>query len=118
MTTEQRARQLAMELDRFVQIVVAEMSPERIIAFGSFASGEIGEWSDLDLVIVTETDLPFFERLKQVLLLVRSDIGLDVLVYTPDEWEHMKSERRFIREEIAEKGKVVYERRLLVFRLK
>lgn len=110
MTAEQRARELALELDRFIKTVVPELKPERIIAFGSYVSGEIGEWSDLDLVVITETTLPFFERLKQVLLLVRSDVGMDVLVYTPDEWEHMKRERRFIREEIAEKGRVVYER--------
>lgn len=110
MTTEQHAQQLAVELDRFIETVVPRMEPERIIVFGSFASGDLDEWSDLDLVIIANTALPFFERLKQVLLLVRSDIGMDVLVYTPDEWEQMKKERLFIREEIVRKGKVVYER--------
>ncbi len=111
MTAEQRAQLLASELDRFIATVVPEMRPERIIAFGSFANGEIREWSDLDLAVIAETDLPFFERLKHVLLLVRSDVGMDVLVYTPDEWEQMTRERRFVREEIAQKGKIVYERR-------
>jgi len=110
MTTEQRAQQLAAELERFIQIVVQEMRPERIIVFGSFATGQIGEWADLDLVVVAETELSFYDRLKQVILLVRPTIGMDVMVYTPAEWEHLKASRLFIREEIAKKGKVVYER--------
>lgn len=109
-TVEDRARQLATELDRFIQIVVEHMQPERIILFGSFASGRIDEWSDLDLVVVAQTDLPFYDRLKQVILLVRSTVGMDVVVYTPDEWEHLKASRMFVREEIAHKGKAVYER--------
>jgi predicted nucleotidyltransferase len=107
---EERAQTLAAELDRFVQIVVEHLRPERIIVFGSFASGQVGEWSDLDVVVVAETDLPFLERLKQVILLVRPTVGMDIVVYTPEEWEYLKTSRLFVREEIAKKGKVVYER--------
>lgn len=110
MTTEQRAQQLTAELDRFTQIVVEQMQPERIIVFGSYATGDIHEWSDLDIVVVAETDLPFYDRLKQVILLVRPAVGMDVVVYTPAEWEHLEDARLFVREEIAKKGKVVYER--------
>jgi len=108
---EQRAQQLASELDRFVWVVVEHMDPERIILFGSFANGQIDEWSDLDLVVVTETDLPFYERLKQVILLVQLQVGMDVVVYTPEEWGKLKRERLFIREEIVKKGKIIYERK-------
>jgi predicted nucleotidyltransferase len=107
---EQRGQQLASELDRFVRVVVEHMQPERIILFGSFANGPIHEWSDLDLVVVAETDLPFYKRLKQVYVQVRPTVGMDVIVYTPDEWESLNASRMFVREEIAEKGRVVYER--------
>lgn len=109
-TAEQRERILAAELERFIQTIVEHMQPERIIVFGSFASGQIGEWSDLDLVVVVETGLPFYDRLKQVLLLVRPEVGMDVLVYTPGEWEEMRQDRLFVKEEIAQKGRIVYER--------
>jgi len=55
---EGRAQVLQAELDRFVDIVSREMNPERIVLFGSFTHGEVHEWSDLDLVVVMETDLP------------------------------------------------------------
>jgi predicted nucleotidyltransferase len=87
------------------------MEPERIILFGSLASGQVHEWSDLDLAVIAETDLPFFERLRHITEWVRPTVGMDVLVYTPAEWAHLVANRRFVRDEIAAKGKVVYDRR-------
>lgn len=107
---EERAQLLRVELDRFVDIVSREMSPERIVLFGSFAQGDVHEWSDLDLVVVTETELPFMERQRLVIHRVRPIVTVDFFVYTPSEWEYMKSTQPFIRDEIDAKGKVVYER--------
>jgi uncharacterized protein len=70
MTTEAaaaRANLLRQELARFIEIVTQQMQPERIILFGSFAAGQIGEWSDLDLIVIAQTDLPFYERIKHIL---------------------------------------------------
>lgn len=36
----------------------------KAVAFGSVARGEPDEWSDLDLLIITRTTRPFFERFK------------------------------------------------------
>jgi len=105
---KQRLVRLSSELDRFIEVVVPALQPERIIVFGSYATGQVHEWSDLDLLVIAETDLPFFERLKQVSLLARSSVGMDVLVYTLAEWEHIKANRLFVREEILKKGKVIY----------
>jgi uncharacterized protein len=107
---EGRRAQLAAELDRFVPIIVERLHPAMILIFGSFASGHVGEWSDLDLVVVAESTLPFYQRLSEVFKAVRPRVGLDVLVYTPDEWENLKQTRRFVREEIVKKGTVIYER--------
>ena len=113
MTTEAaaaRERLLRQELARFIDIVAQHMRPERIILFGSLAAGQVDEWSDLDLVVIAETDLPFYERMKHVLRSVRPQAGMDVLVYTPTEWAEMTSQRRFVQAEILSKGQVVYER--------
>ena len=113
MTTEAaaaRAILLRQELARFIEIVTQQMQPEFIILFGSLATGHVGEWSDLDLVVIVNTDLPFYERIKQVLQSVRPRAGMDVFIYTPAEWAEMASERAFIRDEILDKGQVVYAR--------
>jgi uncharacterized protein len=113
MTTEAAAARETMlhqELARFIEIVIQQMQPESIILFGSLAMGHVGEWSDLDLVVIANTDLPFYERIKYVLQSVRPRVGMDVLIYTPAEWAKMVNERSFIRDEIRDKGQVVYAR--------
>jgi len=109
-TTENRAALLQDELARFTREIVPRMKPRQILLFGSLATGKIHEWSDLDLVIVADTSLPFLDRVKEVMTLFHPRVGMDVLVYTPEEWDTLIRERPFIREEIVEKGKVIYER--------
>ncbi len=113
MTTEAaaaREKLLRQELERFTDVVTQHMQPECIILFGSLAAGQVDEWSDLDLVAVAATDLPFYERIKRILHLVRPKAGMDILVYSPDEWQEMTSQRLFVQNKILTKGKVVYER--------
>lgn len=95
-----------------IEILTREYKSEKLILFGSAAQGEIHEWSDLDLVVVKRTDKPLLERIEEVLQLVRPKVGLDVLVYTPEEMEDLIGERRvFVLDEIIYKGAVAYERR-------
>ncbi len=111
--TESRSKLLDAELERFIEVASEEFDAEKMIIFGSFARGQAGrihEWTDLDLVVVAETGLPFHQRIKQLLERVRPKVGVDVFVYTPAEWERMKSERAFIKEEVLKKGRLVYER--------
>jgi predicted nucleotidyltransferase len=107
---EARRVQLQRELDRWLPLLIAHHQPDRIILFGSYSAGQISEWSDLDLVIIAETQAPFLDRTRQVLELLKPKVGVDVLVYTPQEFEQMSRERAFVRQEIVTKGKVIYER--------
>jgi len=109
---EQRGLRLEQELHRMTEILIREYQPEKLILFGSAAQGEIHEWSDLDLVVIKRTDKPLLERIEEVLRLARPKVGLDVLVYTPEEMEDLIAERRvFVLDEIIYKGAVAYERR-------
>ncbi|MFO7541161.1 MAG: nucleotidyltransferase domain-containing protein [Chloroflexota bacterium] len=109
-TQQKRRKLLNAELERFLPILQQEYNPEKIVLFGSAASGQTDDWSDLDLVIVKETDQRFLDRIKEVMLLLRPRVGVDILVYTPDEFEDLCRERPFVRTEIVEKGKILYER--------
>ena len=113
MTTEMavtRARLLHQELARFIEIVTQQMQPKCTILFSSLATDQIGAWSGLDLIVIVNPDLPFYEWIKQVLRSVRPQAGMDVPVYTPAEWAEMMSKRSFIQEESLGKGQVVYAR--------
>ncbi len=109
MDSRNREFQLSEELKRYVDTIVAEYNPEKIILFGSFAVGRVGPNSDIDLMIVMDTDKPFLDRTKEIIKLLKPKVGTDFLVYTPDELLEM-SDRDFFRKEIVEKGRVIYEK--------
>jgi len=105
-----RRENLTRELDRWLPLLIAHERPEKIVLFGSYCSGELSEWSDVDLVIVRETQAPFLDRTRRVLELLKPRVGVDILVYTPSEFERLSRDRAFVREEIVRKGQVIYER--------
>jgi predicted nucleotidyltransferase len=107
----ERYAQLTQALNQILVTLQKEYKPEKIILFGSMASGNVGEWSDIDLAIIKNTSKPFMERLEEVTLLCLVPVGVDYLVYTPDEFSQMLLENNpFIKGEIVDKGKIIYER--------
>ena len=70
----------------------------RIGYFGSYARGDWGYGSDVDLVVILgETDLRFEER-TTALPQPRLPVPADVLVYTAREWEARSKERGMVRQ--------------------
>ena len=108
--TVERKKRLQRELDRYLRLLTEHLEPERVIVFGSLVTDQIHPWSDIDLVVVTQTDLPFLQRSRRLRNLLQPTVGLDILVYTPQEFEQMRQERPFFRDEILDKGLVLYER--------
>lgn len=108
---EQRKRLLEEELTRIVDILRRDYFPEKVILFGSMAEGDIHEWSDIDLLIVKETKRRPLERISEVCQLIKPRVGIDLFIYTPDEFRTLLTERFSFLVEIAEKGKVLYEKR-------
>lgn len=105
-----RRQALQRELERWLPLLIEDLQPEKILLFGSLAGRRIGEWSDVDLVIVHQTNLPFYRRIKKALQLIRPKVGVDLLIYTPEEFSKLSRERRFFRDEILKNGKVLYAR--------
>ncbi len=112
MDTKATARKalLEQEVDRYVRILKKEENPDKVILFGSLATGNVNEWSDIDLVVVNRTELPFLKRLQKISRMLQPTVGTDILYYTPEEFADLCANRLFVQEEIIEKGKVIYER--------
>jgi predicted nucleotidyltransferase len=108
--TAERRQLLEAELARYVDVLRQDKLLDRVIVFGSLVSGDVRAGSDIDLVVVTRTDLPFWKRLRDVRRRLQPRVGTDLLVYTPDEFAGLCRERPFVRDEIVAKGRVVYER--------
>ena len=105
-----RRQMLRRELKRWLPLLIDNLQPEKILLFGSMADKRLNEWSDIDLVIIHQTSLSFYRRIKQVLQLLHPQVGVDLLIYTPDEFAKLSQERRFFRDEILDTGKVLYAR--------
>ena len=72
--------------------------------FGSVARGEADEWSDLDLVVIADTDRTFFERFRDFDGLYEVWPRLDLLVYTSAEFERMVDEENPFLLRVLEEG--------------
>ena len=95
-----------------VQRIADNLRPEKVILFGSYAHGEPTPDSDVDLLVVMETNAPATERYLAVSrLLTPRQFPVDILVRTPQEITHALKRGDFFIEEIVTQGKVLYERR-------
>jgi uncharacterized protein len=86
--------QHSKELDEIVSII-KKTSSAKIFLFGSHASGGFDSGSDIDLLIVTpSTEPPVQRRIKLRKMLKEYDrlYGLDLVVYTPEEFAILRNE--------------------------
>jgi predicted nucleotidyltransferase len=102
-----RNRALKIELVRIVE-VLKKAGVERIILFGSIAKDEIGPASDIDLIVVQKTKKRFIERIGDLYELIDPKYALDILVYTPSEFEEMRKTSIFMNQ-ILREGRLLYE---------
>ena len=95
-----------------VGAVASELGSTKAILFGSFARGMHTDRSDVDIVFVHRTEERFIDRPIRFMELLYQRIhgrGIDVLVYTPEEFDRLSaSGNGFIRRVLRE-GKVIYE---------
>jgi predicted nucleotidyltransferase len=98
--------------ERMAHVIASleEYDPQRVILFGSWARGDEDEYSDLDLVIIKETQERFLDRLEKVYELVKPTFAMDVLVYTPQEFAEMQERENPFIEMVMKEGVTIYER--------
>ena len=101
-------RELQANLDGILDSLRTHYHPEEVIVFGSMASGNVTEDSDIDLLIIKQTDKRFFDRIREVVSICDYDVGVDFLVYTPEELAEAAKNNPWVRDEILSKGKVIY----------
>jgi predicted nucleotidyltransferase len=87
-----------------------QYNPEQVIIFGSCARGDADEYSDMDVVVIKQTEKRFLERLIEVAKCLDNDLGkVDVFVYTREEFEEMKRRANPFIEKVLTEGRVLYQ---------
>ncbi len=105
-------------LHRAVEIIVKFVEPEKIILFGSRATGESKPDSDYDLFVIKK-EAEHRRKLAQQIYRSLYGIGIavDIIVETPDRFEALKNNPFLIYKEIESHGEVLYEKPVAVERL-
>lgn len=100
-----RQVELTAELDRLAGLL-REMGAGEVWLFGSVARGEVHEGSDLDLLVVMDTALPFVERLAHLYRELKPRMATDLCVYTPEEMAHLRVSNPLVRAALQEEKRL------------
>ncbi len=106
-----QAADLPEKVQEVIRKIVEGYDPEKIIIFGSYARGDWTEDSDLDVLVVKETDARWIDRTVAVSILCRPrTVPVDIFVKTQGEIEDMLDGRSLFMRTVLDEGMVAYER--------
>ena len=99
------------DIEQVAKLIGNSVKAERVILFGSYAQGKATEDSDVDLMIIADSELPRFKRSRKLYKLMKPHpFAMDLVVYTPEEvYDWSLVEEAFITTAVRE-GRVLYER--------
>jgi predicted nucleotidyltransferase len=100
------------QIEEFGERIGRQFGAERVILFGSYATGKVTKDSDIDLLVVANTSLSPPQRYSAVRrLLADVPCSFDIIVKTPAEYARWRSIVNNIVYFADKYGKVLYERK-------
>lgn len=108
----QREHQVDRAVAALARRIVSRFSPEKVILFGSHATGRAGPDSDVDLLVVmpvTATKAVHELQIRDALRSYR--IPKDIVVTTPDAFEWRKAVPGTVERSAVRDGRILYEKR-------
>ena len=98
------------EFERYISYISKMDGVLRIYLFGSYASGEPAEGSDIDLLVIVRDNINTLKVMQNVSRELRGrQISLDVLADTESDFNELsKPDRVTIQREIKNRGVLVY----------
>jgi predicted nucleotidyltransferase len=96
-------------INTVVEKIITNYQPQKIILFGSYANGSPTKDSDLDLLIIKNSDTPKIERNRQVRRLLKDlYFPVDVFIKTEQEYNKYKDVIGTVVYSAHQYGKVLY----------
>jgi uncharacterized protein len=103
------ATKVQKDLDRVVRQIVERYHPRKIILFGSYAYGEPTEDSDVDLLVVIDTDENRLRTAATISAGIDHPFPLDIVVFNPGQLEASIERGGVFATEVARRGVVLHE---------
>ena len=98
-------------IKKMVDIIVEKYQPEKVILFGSYATGIPNADSDVDILIIKDTDLPRYKRGKYIRkYLTDFRFPKDIIIYTPSEIERWKDCQLAFITSAVNNGEILYDK--------
>jgi len=107
----ERSEEVFKGIESYVRRVIENLKPRYVILFGSFATGDINEGSDVDVLVVADFKEGFLDRIKKLMEMNTFKIPIEPVGYTPEEFEEMKRRGNPFVLEVLDKGKILYQER-------
>ena len=97
------------EIEKVARRIGERTQARAVVLFGSHARGQAGMNSDVDLLVIAESDLPRHKRSRQLHLMFKPyPFAMDILVYTPDEVETEREFELSFVSRVLREGKRLY----------
>jgi len=80
-------------LEKSAGEIVTRLLPfnvEKVSLYGSYAKGRADLFTDLDVLVIMDSDKPFVDRVRDIYGVLAMPVDIDILCYTPLELEQMK----------------------------
>jgi predicted nucleotidyltransferase len=97
------------DIQKIVQQIVAHCQPQKVILFGSYAHGTPTADSDVDLLVVMETEESPLHAAARIAAAVDHPCALDILVRRPADLEASLARQGVFATEVLTTGVVLYE---------
>jgi len=98
------------DLHEKLEAIVKKYRPEKIILFGSYANGIPTPHSDVDLLIIMNSDRSTWDLSVEISTMLKHTFPMDIVVRTPQEIARRLEFGDFFIKDIMENGKVLNER--------
>lgn len=92
-----------------VRQIAERFHPLKVILFGSYAHGKPTPDSDVDLLVIMETDRQPLHAAGDIAAAIEHSFPIDILVFRPADWAAYLKEKASFQMHVAEKGIVLYE---------
>ena len=99
------------KIQSFVDEVVRQFQPERVVLFGSYAYGQPNEDSDVDLLVIMDHMGHSVDQASEIRKQIRAGFPLDLLVRSPQVIRERLAMDDFFITEILGEGETLYEGR-------